>query len=696
LTMDAQRKITARHLAREAYLYVRQSSLRQVLENTESTKRQYDLRQRAVALGWGQEQIVVIDCDLGQSGASSVDREGFQRLVSEVGLGHAGIVMGLEVSRLARNNADWHRLLEICALTDTLLLDEDGVYDPAHVNDRLLLGLKGAMSEAELHMLRMRLQGGILNKARRGELQTPLPIGLIHDENIDQVVLDPDRQIRESVEMLFRTFARTGSAMATVKAFRKEGLLFPRRVRSGPNKGKTLWGQLTHTLVLRVLHNPRYAGAFAWGRSRVRRRPNGRTVCEALPREEWTVLLPSTHEGYIAWEQYEQNLRQLRDNSAAHGSDRRRSPPREGPALLQGLIVCAKCGRRMTVRYHRRREHLLPDYVCQREGIERGEPICAHIPGASIDAAIGELLIETVTPVALEVSLAVQEELGAQAEEADRLRKTHVERARYEAELAQRRYMRVDPENRLVADSLEADWNDKLRAVSDAQEEYEHKRDEDKQALDEEQRRRILSLASDFPRLWQDPTVPQRERKRMVRLLLEDVTFHKGDELTLQVRFRGGATRTLTLARPVHAGELRRTPKEVVEEIDRLLDEHTDGEVAALLNERALRSGEGRPFHRLMVRRIREAYDLKARYDRLRETGMLTLAEIAGVLEVSTETVKIWRCAGLLPAQRYNDKNEYLYEPPGDEAPVKHRRKGIYAASGKLLSNRTNEVQCEA
>ena len=694
--MDAQRKVTAGHLARDAYLYVRQSSLRQVLENTESTKRQYDLRQRAVALGWAQEQIVVVDCDLGQSGASAVDREGFQRLVSEVGLGRAGIVMGLEVSRLARNNADWHRLLEICALTDTLLLDEDGVYDPAHFNDRLLLGLKGTMSEAELHMLRMRLQGGILNKARRGELQTPLPIGLIHDESTGRVILDPDQQIRESIEMLFRTFARTGSALATVKEFRRQGLLFPRQVRNGPNKGKILWGQLTHTLVLRILHNPRYAGTFAWGRCRVRRLPDGRTVQQALPREQWTALLPDSHEGYITWEQYEQNLQQLRDNSAAHGDDRRKSPPREGPALLQGLVICAKCGQRMTVRYHQRREHLLPDYVCQRKGIERCEPICAHIPGASIDEAIGQLLVETVTPVALEVSLAVQEELRSQHEEADRLRKTHVERARYDAELARRRYMRVDPDNRLVADSLEAEWNEKLRAVSEAQEEYERKHEDDQRALDEEQRRRILALATDFPRLWQDPTVPHRERKRMVRLLVEDVTIYNGNVLTLQVRFRGGATKTLTLPRPVHAGLLRQTPKAVVEEIDRLLDHHTDGEIAEFLNKQALRSGEDKSFHRLMVQRIRRTYGLKKRYDRLRDAGMLTLEEVAAKLGVSTPTVKTWRRAGLLRAQRYNDKNECLYESPEDDAPVKHRRKGIYTANGRLLSHRAKEVQCES
>jgi len=267
-------KVTARHLKRQAYLYVRQSSLRQVLENTESTKRQYDLRGRAVALGWPAEQVSVIDADLGQSGASAADREGFQHLVTEVSLGRAGIVMGLEVSRLARNSTDWHRLLEICALTDTLILDEDGIYDPAHFNDRLLLGLKGTMSEAELHVLRARLRGGIVNKARRGELEIRLPIGFVYDTE-GKVRLDPDERIRSAITHLFQTFRRCGSATATVKAFREQGLKFPRRIYVGPRKGEVLWGDLEHSRTRWVLQHPTYAGVFCFGRTRQRKHPDG-------------------------------------------------------------------------------------------------------------------------------------------------------------------------------------------------------------------------------------------------------------------------------------------------------------------------------------------------------------------------------------------------------------------------------------
>jgi len=316
MSTETNTKIQARHLQRNAYLYVRQSTLRQVFENTESTKRQYALRQRAVVLGWPLERIIVIDTDLGQSGASAVDRVGFQRLVTEVGLGRAGIVMGLEVSRLARNNTDWHRLLEICALAETLILDEDGIYDPAHFNDRLLLGLKGTMSEAELHVLRARLRGGILNKARRGELEMRLPIGFVYDGE-GRERLDPDARIQGAIRQLFQEFRRTGSATATVKNFRTQGLQFPRRAFRGPRQGEILWGELEHSRVLWVLHHPRYTGAFCFGRTRQRKRPDGRLHCQRLPTEEWTALIRDAHEAYISWEQFEENVRRLRENARA-------------------------------------------------------------------------------------------------------------------------------------------------------------------------------------------------------------------------------------------------------------------------------------------------------------------------------------------------------------------------------------------
>lgn len=697
MTHDAHQKVKASHLKRNAYLYVRQSTLRQVLENTESTQRQYALRQHAAALGWPLERIIVIDTDLGQSGASAADREGFQRLVTEVSLGRAGIVLGLEVSRLARNSMDWHRLLEISALTDTLILDEDGVYDPAHFNDRLLLGLKGTMSEAELHVLRSRLQGGIRNKARRGELFVRPPMGFVYSAD-GKLVKDPDQQVQQSVRLLFETFRRTGSAMAAVRLFAEQGLQFPRRVHTGPNKGDLVWAGLEHSRALRILHNPRYTGAFVYGRTHTRKTVEGDWVIEHVPRDEWEVLIREAHAGYIDWDEYEQNQRRLRDNCQAYGEDRRKSPPREGPALLQGLLICGRCGKRMTVRYHSRRGQLFPDYVCQREGIEHAEPVCQHIPGAGIDEAVGNVLVEAVTPVTLEVALAVQQELQSRLDEADRLRQQQVDRARYETELARRRYLRVDPDNRLVADSLEADWNDKLRLLAQAQEVCERQRAQDRKLVDDQQRAAVFSLATQFPQLWRDPSTPDRERKRMVRLLLEDVTLIRGDQLTLHLRFNGGAHHTVQLPLPLRSWEQRQTSGDVVAEVDRLLDEHTYPDIAAILNNNGMQSGEGKPFTARIVARIQRSYNLKPRYDRLRNAGMLTVEEMAKVLEINPQRVKIWNRHGLIRSHAYNAKNDCLYEHPGKSPPRKAM--GVKLSKRRLalevVSQRAQEVQCEA
>lgn len=694
---DAHQKVKANHLKRNAYLYVRQSTLRQVFENTESTQRQYALRQHAVALGWSLDRIIVIDSDLGQSGASSADREGFQRLVTDVSLGRAGIVLGLEVSRLARNSTDWHRLLEICALTDTLILDEDGVYDPAHFNDRLLLGLKGTMSEAELHVLRARLQGGIRNKAQRGELFVRPPMGFAYDSE-GKFVLDPDQQVQKSVRMLFETFRRTGSATATIKFFADQGLPFPRRVHSGLNKGEVVWARLEHSRVLRILHNPRYAGAFVYGRTHTRKTIEGDCVIQHVPREEWEVLIREAHSGYINWEEYEQNERRLRDNCQAYGEDRRKSPPREGPALLQGLLLCGRCGKRMTVRYHSRRGKLFPDYVCQREGIEHGEPICQSIPGTAIDEKVGDLLMEAVTPVTLEVALAVQQELQSRLEEADRLRQQQVERAHYEAELARHRYLRVDPNNRLVADSLEADWNNKLRLLAEAQESCERQRAQDRKLIDDQQRTTILSLVTSFPELWRDPATPDRERKRIVRLLLEDITLIREDFLRLHIRFKGGAHRTIQLPLPLRSWQQWQTNPEVVATIDGLLDRHTYPEIAVILNNQGLQSGQGQPFTTRIVAGIQRRYRLTPRYDRLRKAGMLTLAEMSHLLGIGTQCVKTWKRYGLVRSQAYNGKNDCLYEHPGDNPPRKAQgvKLSKRAVASGILTQRAQEVQCEA
>jgi DNA invertase Pin-like site-specific DNA recombinase len=674
LTGTAASKVTAAHLSRTALLYVRQSSLKQVIHNTESAIRQYDLRGKAIALGWAASQITVIDIDQGQSGASAADREGFQQLVAEVSLGRAGIVLGLECSRLARNSADWHQLLELCAMTGTLICDEDGLYDPRTFNDRLLLGMKGQLSEAELHFIKARLRGGQLSKARRGELIMPLPVGLVYDA-ARHVILDPDTAVRGAVTHLFATFEATGSATACVKAFRAAGLLFPWRHLKGPRKGEIDWQPLAHHTVLRILHNPRYAGCFTYGRHAYHRPPGGTQTRRPLPRSEWISFIPGAHPGYITLDQYDANLATLAANATAHGQDRRSGPPREGAALLQGIIICGKCGLRMTIRYHHRRDRDVPTYMCQRDGIENARPVCAAIPGEALDDAIGALLIDTLTPLTVEAALQVSAELEHRAAEAGALRAAHVERAQYLADLARRRYLAVDPANRLVAGTLEAGWNTALRALNDAQDAYDKASQQHAGQLTAAQKQRIQQLVTDLPAIWNDPATPQRERKRIARLLLTDVTATRtGDLITAHVRLAGGQDHTITVPAPLPAADQRRTPAEVVSAIDTLLDQHTSGQIAGILNQQGLTSGTGEPFHHLIIDHIIRAYHLRSRRQRLRDTGMLTLAETAAAHSVHNHTIKAWRRAGIVTGTRYNDKGEFLYDPPDPGNPP-HRPK---------------------
>jgi DNA invertase Pin-like site-specific DNA recombinase len=667
--MAAPSKVTAAHLSRPALLYVRQSTLKQVINNTESAIRQYDLRGKAIALGWAADQVTVIDIDQGHSGASSADREGFQHLVAEVSLGRAGIVLGLECSRLARNSADWHQLLELCAMTATLICDEDGLYEPRDFNDRLVLGMKGQMSEAELHFIKARLRGGVLSKARRGELIVPLPVGLAYDA-ASHVIPDPDTAIRGAVAHLFSVFGQTKSATAVVRAFRAEGLTFPWRHRAGPRKGELDWKPLSHHVVLRILHNPRYAGAFTFGRRRDQVLPGGRHRSVKVPREDWISFIPGAHPGYITMGQYEANVATLAANAAARGADRASGPPREGNALLQGIIICGKCGTRMTVRYHRRRGAEWPDYLCQRDGIENARPVCTALPGTVVDHAVGTLMMDTLTPLAVEAALAVTAELEHRAAEADALRAAHVERARYHADQARRRYLAVDPANRLVADALEADWNTALRELNDTQAAYDKARDQHAPALTAAQQDKIARLVTDLPALWDDPATPVRERKRITRLLVTDVTVTRtSDTITAHVRLAGGQHRTLDLEMPKTGPEARKTPPAVLAAIDDLLSCHTTGEIADTLNQRHLASGTGEPFSRLIIDHLVRAYRIPTRRQRLRAQGLLTLAETAAAHHVHPHTIKAWRRAGIVSAQRYNDKGEYLYDPPDPDNP---------------------------
>ena len=690
-------KVTSDHLGRNAYLYVRQSSIHQVHENRESTARQYDLKRRAQALGWRSEQIVVIDEDLGLSGASGSPRNGFQRLVAEVGLGNAGVVMGLEVSRFARSSADWHRLLEICALADTLILDEDGIYDPSHFNDRLLLGLKGTMSEAELHVLRARLLGGQINKARRGELWLRPPIGFIYDGQ-QHMIVDPDEQVQRTVRLVFETFLRCGSAEGVVRHFAAEGILFPRRLNTGLRAGEVVFIPLEHSRVLQLLHNPRYAGAYVYGRTRQRKFVVGASArSRKLPREEWKVFIPNAHQGYITWEEFESNQARLRANAAGYGWDRRKSPPREGVALLQGIVVCGRCGKRMRVQYHTRKNRPIPTYVCVRDAIEKGEPVCQTILGTVIDDAVSKAVLEAVTPASVELALEVFEELRGRKAEVDRLHRAQVERARQEAEIAHRQYVLVRPENRLVADTLEREWNDKLRQLDEAEQEYIRVRKTDAYVVNDEDKERIQSLVTDLPRVWNDPRTPSRERKRMLRLLVEDVTLIRENVIRIQIWWKGGVTTQVQRPLPLNAPDLRRTPVAIVELVRSLATEQTDAQIAKTLNTRSLRSGTGMAFTASIVRHVRITYQIPSMFEHLQRSGWLTAVEMAALLHINPATAKRIAREGVLPAVRADDRGQILYEP-SDALPTIHKGKRYRNRHRypKLATHTTNEVQSDA
>ena len=663
MSSDAVSKVTAARLSRDAYLYIRQSTLYQVINNTESTARQYDLQGRALTLGWPAERIHVIDIDQGHSGASAADREGFQHLVAEVSLGRAGIVLGLECSRLARDSADWQQLIKICAHNDTLICDEDGLYDPASFNDRLLLGLKGTLAESELHFLRARMQGGLLAKARRGELKRR-QAGLVYDA-AGTIMLDPDTEVRGALQLLLDTFTATGSARAVVAAFNTAHLTFPGRHQGGPRAGELYFKPLTHDIVLDVLHNPAYAGAYVYGRSKTSTGLDGHVHSHLKPVTEWTVCIRDHHPGYLTWAQYERNQAVLAANAASRGEDRTAGPAREGCALLQGVVICGRCGLRMTVGYHTLADRTrVPAYHCQRAGIQNARRACQAITGASIDAAISALICDTLTPLALQTAVAVTAELAADARKADTVRAAHVQRAQNAADTAARRYLSVDPANRLVAGNLEADWNTRLRELAEARDDYARARDTEV-ALDEQQQARVLALAEDFPALWNNPATPMRERKRLLRLLITDVTLTRGSDgaIRCQVRFTGGQHHTLTLPRPLTATEQHTTSPATVQLIDELLNDHPFDEIAAILNNRGITGGWGRAFTVPNLAALCRARGLSTHADRVRAAGMLTISEIAADLQVTPQTIGKWHRRGLITGQRTSGRGECLFHP---------------------------------
>jgi DNA invertase Pin-like site-specific DNA recombinase len=613
-TAELASKVTASHLGRDAYVYVRQSTLTQMRENTESLERQYELASRAQILGWPPQQVVVVDDDLGRSGAEATAREGFKNLVADVGLGRVGIVLGIEVSRLARNNADWYQLLDLCALTDTLIADGDGLYHPGDFNDRLVLGLKGTMSEAELHLIRHRLTAGLLHKASKGELRQGLPVGFVYDEE-ERVILDPDEAVVESIATVFRRFDELGSARQVMLSLLEDNVLVPRR----PTGAKRIvWRPASYPAIHDFLTNPTYAGAFVFGRRRQEKRldANGRlmTRTRELPREEWAVLIPDHHAGFVTWERYERIQDELRANWRAprgHGG----GPVREGTALLQGRMRCGACGRMMQVGYSGTKGDC-PRYVCGRNkqfyGGERG---CQSIGGKKLERRVLDEVFVMLEPVSLAATARALEEADANHRQRITVFELAVERARFEAERARRQFDAVEPENRLVARTLERSLEQSLVNQRQAEADLAAQRLRQPTRLTEEEVVWLGRAGADVRAIFNADTTTWRERKQLLRALIDEVvvTVRSADrQADVDIIWQGGAKSTFVFEINRHGGHFRTTDEETVDLVRRLAERYDDKTIAAILSKQKRRTGTGLPFTKTRVASLRVSRGIPA------------------------------------------------------------------------------------
>lgn len=656
-------KITTSHLAKTAILYIRQSTVRQVYENNESTLRQYALKDRLAALGWPAERIATIDQDLGKSGADARNRDGFQSLVGDVSNGLVGAVACLECSRLSRSSADWSRLTQFCAYTKTLLIDADGIYDPNDFNDRLLLGLKATMSEAELHFLQERMRGGLMNKAKRGELRRPIPVGYIYDG--DRVIKDPDIEVQNAVGMLFDAFRRKGSAHGVVEHFKFNGYKFPYKIGKGFRKGEVEWVNLELGHALSVLHNPYYAGVYSYGKMQTAWTPEGKKQKE-MPREDWHVFMKEHHAAYVSFDEFEENEKILRENKTQRKPFDQRTPPREGPALIQGLVWCGKCGLRMSIRYSNRGGQPLPVYTCQKTSVDKADKVCQIVPGQAVDEKITELLLARLTPEVVGQAVSIQEELDKRQGETLNYYQMRADKCRYEADLARRRFLNVDPANRLVALELESSWNLKLLDLEGAMDEYGRQAEKAEREASVRDYALIDNLAVNFSEVFRSGSVSQKDKKRMVRCLIEDVTLVRdGASIHAHIRYKGGTTQSVTVGAPKRSYENWTTDPEVVKLIDEAAETLAVEEIAALLARRGFNSGKGWPFTANIVKRIMYAYSIPNMKERLLDKGYVTSAVKAAEMGITASGLMHQIRDGAFSGEcvRVNSKNEYVFMP---------------------------------
>ncbi len=657
-------KISPAHLSRRAVVYLRQSTPHQVESNRESTSRQYALAERALELGWDQSLIQILDGDLGKSGQSTTGREDFHRLMAAVGLGEVGAVLALEASRFSRSQADWHKLIDICALTDTLVIDHDGIYNPNDFNDRVLLGFKGTWSHTELHGMRLRLQGAKLNKAKKGQLRCTPPTGYVYDTD-GLLVLDPDESVVAAIRLVFEQFQLLGTAFKVMRYFAQNQIPFPRRIWRPGESGTLVWGATNLSRILAILHNPTYTGTYVYGRRRTTSIIESGEITSkrttARPPEEWIVTIRDAHPAYLSWEQYQENEAQLTRNLGKQAMEGRSGSAREGAALLQGLLICGKCGRRMSPRYHGNGGQRVT-YQCDKRRSEDGlHGICWSVPGASIEEAITNHLFSVLTESNLELSLAVLDEIEKNAQQQQQHWQLRLERAHYEANRAERQFDAVEPENRLVARTLEKRWNDKLRSLSELEQAYAQACLVQRLELSGAQRQQVLELAQNLPTVWLSPTTTHQERKEMLGLLVKQVAITPVDSPVrssrIAILWHTGATSELVSDRPSIKQKLA-TPSAVIEAIRELTATHSDAEIAQWLNQRGLLSGRGLAFTTSSVAWIRWKYQIPkpgasnvfAGNEGIRADGYYSTSALAKKLGVGIHTIHYWRQKGVLEA----------------------------------------------
>lgn len=672
-------KITRGHRERRAAVYLRQSTPDQVRENQVSTERQYALVDRAAELGWSRAQVWVLDGDLGKSGKTSTGRDDFHALCAAVGLGEIGAVFALEASRLSRSQADWHRLLDLCAWTHTLLVDHDGAYDPNDFNDRVLLGFKGTWSATELHAMRMRLHGGRRHAAQKGALPVKPPAGYVYDAD-RALVLDPDEGVVEAIRTVFRSFRTLGSAYAVARDLADRGMRLPRRRWLGAGQlGPLEWTKARAGRITTMLKNPRYAGAYVYGRSRshpvVRDGALAGTQQVTVAAEEWEVVIRDAHPGYVSWADYTDNQRLLSMNRTNVETGERRGRPRGGAALLQGLALCGKCGRSMMASY-RGNGGRSPFYVCPRRDVDSsadGASLCWSTAATRIDEAVEQHVLDQVTHDNLDLSLQVLHHLEEEASANERDWQLRLERARIEVSRAERQYQLVEPDNRLVVRTLERRWEEKLQALDELERAHEHERNRPQLVLTPEQRTRILQLANDLPAVWRAPTTRPEERKELLGLLVKQVALVPEDvpqQLTrLRILWHTGATTELIVERP-RGMEALRTSTEVLDLIRELLAEHTDAEIAAILDERGLRTGRGHRFCALAVQSARHTHGIMRRDKDKRAAGRTTPRDdgkystvgLAQLVGVHPSTIHYWRRQGRIRGHQESDRGAWWFE----------------------------------